>query len=142
MRGYNKTEGGVIKSLVTFTRYWHARVGVLFAVGEGELVPQYGLGIEESCLHSLHISHSSGIYRNVLEKRLVLFVNRPLRQVEYFLGLCPDEQIASFQKALFLPAIIHGEEGYALLGLQDGIGSLNEAFESIVPLLASVAAVS
>ncbi len=79
---------------------------------------------------------------DALNKSRLMFVNRPLRQVEYFLGLCPDEQIASFQKALFLPAIIHGEESYALLGLQEGIGSLNEAFELMVPLLASVAAVS
>ncbi|MCK4514855.1 MAG: hypothetical protein KAU31_06330, partial [Spirochaetaceae bacterium] len=142
LRGYHKTESGVIKSLVTFTRQWRARVGVLFVVGEGELVAKYGLGLEESCLHALHISHSSGIYRNVLEKRLVLFVNRPLRRVEYFLGLCPDEEISSFQKALFLPLIIHGEEGYALLGLQEGTGSLDEAFGAIVPLLTSIAAVS
>ncbi|MEE8441327.1 MAG: hypothetical protein V3S41_06370, partial [Spirochaetia bacterium] len=141
LRGYRKTEGGIIKSLVAFTRHWRARVGVLFGVGEGELVPKYGLGLDEACLHALHISHSSGIYRNVLEKRLVLFVNRPLRRVEYFLGLCSDEHMAYFQKVLFLPVIIQGEEGYALLGLQEGTGSLDEAFESIVPLLTTAAAV-
>ena len=142
LRGYQKTEGGIVKSLVTFTRHWGARVGVLFSPGDGELGPRYGLGLESECLQALHISNSSGIYRNVLARRLVLFVNRPLRQVEYFLGLCPDEQIAYFQKVLFLPVVIHGEEGYALLGLQERISSLDEAFGSVLPLLTSVATVS
>jgi hypothetical protein len=141
LKGYNRSEGGVVKSLVTFTRYWKARVGVLFGASQGELAPRYGLGIEESCLEALRVSHSSGIYRNVLQKRNLLFINGPLRRVEYFLGLCSDDQIVHFQKALFVPIVFEGDEGYALLGLPSTVGSLDEAFQTIVPLLTSVAAV-
>jgi hypothetical protein len=127
---------------VTFTRYWQARVGIILLPDENELAPKYGLGLEQSCLAALRVSHSSGIYRNVLAKRHVLFINRPLRHVEYFRGLCADEQIITFQKVLLVPLIVHGEEGYALLGLPASIGSLDYAFEPVVKRLTLTPAIS
>ena len=126
--------------MVSFTRLWGAQVGILYEQERDDLHPRFALGVEESCWQSLIISGSSGICRNVLAKRHVLYLDQPLRHVEYFNGLCGDEQISFFVKSLFLPVVINGNDGYALLGFRDDVEDVTGLFRRIMPQLSRAAA--
>ncbi|MFP4113741.1 MAG: hypothetical protein ACOCZB_00700 [Spirochaetota bacterium] len=133
LRGYADNEGGVLKSLVRFTRLWNARIGMLYVASEHGLIPSYQLGIDPHCAESLGITKSSGLFRNVLAKRQVLFIKQPLVVVEYFRGLCSSEQLALFERSLLMPTVFRGEPGYALLGMPRSVDSMETAFRSIMP---------
>ena len=70
----------------------------------------------------------------------MLYLDQPLRHVEYFNGLCGDEQISFFVKSLFLPVVINGNDGYALLGFRDDVEDVTGLFRRIMPQLSRAAA--
>ena len=142
LRGYQSNDGGVLKSLVRFTRLWGARVGVVFLEDEDGLVPSYQLGLHARCAEAMKITRSSGLYRNVLAKRYALFVRRPLVTVEYFEGLCEPEQLAVLERSLFLPLVFRKERAYVLLGLPRSVDSLDAAFRNVTPHLGRLQRVS
>ena len=132
MRGFDATDGGIVKSLVVFTRYWRARAGVLYVEEERELVPQYGLGFDPACQETMTISTSSSLFQNVLSRRLVMLVRRPLSEVEYFHDLCGGEPLRVFTTSLFLPMRFRRKPAYALLALPDAADSLEDAFKPLL----------
>jgi hypothetical protein len=135
LRGYKRNDSGVMKSLVRFTKRWEARVGILYIRTEKGLKAEYTLGISQECRSSMLITEDSDIYRNVLSQRLVLFVNAPLTRVNEFSARCSIDDLGQFEKALFVPVTITGQDSYALLGLPEETESMEEAFRTIVPKL-------
>ena len=138
LRGYQNNEGGVLKSLVRFTRVWNARVGIVLVEDEHGLVPAYQLGLDPACAESLGITTSSGLYRHVLSRRNVVFIERPITDVEYFHGLCRPESLGLFDRTLMLPMVFRGANAYAMLGLPRSVESLDDAFRAVVPYMSQV----
>ncbi len=135
LRGYQNNDGGVLKSLVRFTRLWKARVGIILVEDEHGLTPTYQLGLDPSCADSLGITTSSGLYRHLLSRRRVVFIEQPIMEVEYFHDLCSPESLSLFDRTLILPLVFRGANAYALLGLPRSVESLDDAFRSVVPYL-------
>ncbi|MFW5814078.1 MAG: hypothetical protein ACOCWX_01410, partial [Spirochaetota bacterium] len=135
LRGYQNNDGGILKSLVRFTRLWNARVGIVLVEDEHGLTPTYQLGLDPSCADSLGITASSGLYRHLLSRRRVVFIEEPIMEVEYFHDLCSPESLSLFDRTLILPLVFRGANAYALLGLPRSVESLDDAFRSVVPYL-------
>ncbi|MFP4377826.1 MAG: hypothetical protein ACLFP4_12355, partial [Spirochaetales bacterium] len=135
LRGYKRNDSGLLKSMVSFTRYWNARVGIVFQSRDIEHQPYAAIGIDDRCRASMVISKSSSVARNILNKGRVLFIKRPLTEVEYFKDLCSPQSLAFFERSLFLPVVLAGARAYFLLGLRGNLDSLDDAFRSVLPIL-------
>lgn len=135
LAGFRADDIGRLKSLVRFTRYWGARVGVVLEEGELEYKPLLSIGVEGECRDRFRISKSSEVSRNVLAKGRVLFISRPLREVEYFHDLCSVQHLSPFERTLFVPIILDGKPAYFCMGLEEKTTSLDAAFKSILPLI-------
>jgi hypothetical protein len=135
MRGFRDSEGGVFKSLVRFTRFWEAVIGVLMTPENGDLHFTYPLGIDSPCVQSLVIRSDSELHQNVLSKRYVLLIKRPMYHVEYFRDLCSEEELAYFANTVFVPVVFRGRDTYALLAFREPVTHLLDVFRKIVPRL-------
>jgi len=137
LRGYKRNDSGLLKSMVSFTRYWNARVGIIFQPRENEHEPYAAIGIDDRCRSSMVISKSSSVARNTLNQGRVLFIKRPLTEVEYFKDMCSPQSLAFFERSLFLPMVLAGQRVYFLLGLRGAVDSLDDAFRTVLPILRS-----
>ena len=137
LRGFRDDEGGRLKSLVRFTRYFGARAGVILTEQAQEFSPALSIGIEGECRQNLRVSKSSEVSRNILEKSRVLMVFRPLLELEYFHDLCSPQQLSVFERSLFLPITFEGKTAYFCMSLKESVDSIDEALRPVLPIIQS-----
>jgi hypothetical protein len=123
---YPETEGGILKSLVEFTRAWGARAAGVLLPAEGEMRLDYSLAIEERCRRNFVVPVTSDVYRHVLTHRSLLLTREPLHRFRSFRGLCSESAFAYIGSVLLLPIVFRGTEAYLLLGVREGATSIEE----------------
>ncbi len=119
LSGYPNNDGGVLKSLVEFTRSWGTRAAGVLLPGKEGLHMEYSLAIEESCRQQFIVPHDSDVYRQVLAERSLLLTKEPLHRYKSFRGLCSEAAFAYIGRVLFVPVVFRKSEGYLLLGVHD-----------------------
>jgi hypothetical protein len=123
---YPDTEGGILKSLVEFTRSWGARAAGVLMSAEGEMRLDYSLAIEERCRRNFIVPETSDVYRHVLRHRSLLLTREPLHRFRSFHGLCTESALAYIGPALLLPIVFRGEDAYLVLGVRDEAQNVEE----------------
>ncbi len=116
---YPTNEGGVLKSLVEFTRSWGARAAGVLLPQNNELRLEYSLAVEEGCRRSFVVSNDSDVYRHALRHRSLLLAREPLHRFRSFRGVCSEAAFAYIGEVLLLPIVFRGQEGYLFLGVRD-----------------------
>jgi hypothetical protein len=128
---YPNNDGGVLKSLIEFTRSWGARAaGVLLPAGE-EMRLDYSLAIEEKCRRNFRIPNGSDVFRHVFSQRSMLLTREPLHRFRAFHGLCSESALAYIGTALLLPIIFRQQEAYLILAVKESANNIEELLESV-----------
>ncbi len=131
LSGYKRTESGVFKSLVTFTRIAKARAASIFVKKETACVPAYTLGIDDACSEAIRIPVDSFLYRQVLGKQKAILFKHPLQHFADFSGVCSDSLFSYIGRVVICPIRFRGEEAYLFLSAREGIDSVQAFFDSI-----------
>ncbi len=126
LSSYSANEGGILKSLVEFTRSWGARAAGVLLPHDGELRLEHSLAVEEGCRRNFVVSSGSDVYRHVLNHRSILLAREPLHRFRSFRGLCSEAAFAYIGEVLLIPIVFRGQEGYLFLGVRDGATSIRE----------------
>ena len=123
---YPANEGGILKSLIEFTRSWGARAAGVLLPHDGELRLEYSLAVEERCRRDFVVPSNSDVYRHVLSHRSILLAREPLHRFRSFRGLCSEAALAYIGEVILIPIVFRGQEGYLFLGVRDGATGIRE----------------
>ncbi len=126
LSSYSANEGGILKSLIEFTRSWGARAAGVLLPHDDELRLEHGLAVEERCRRSFVVPRDSDVYRHVFSHRSILLLREPLHRFRSFRGLCTEAAFAYIGEVLLLPIVFRGQEGYLFLGVRDGATDIRE----------------
>ncbi len=126
LSSYSANEGGILKSLVEFTRSWGARAAGVLLPHDDELRLEHSLAIEERCQRNFVVSGDSDVYRHVFSHRSILLAREPLHRFRSFRGVCSEAAFAYIGEVLLLPIVFRGQEGYLFLGVRDGATNIRE----------------
>jgi len=137
LRGYKKSESGVFKSLIEFTRVGRVRVASIFVDFGERLRPEYTLGAEEQCMDKIEIPKSSPFYSQVLGKRSVLLLRYPLDRYELFHGKCDEEQFNYIGRILFVPIVFRQKDAYLMLGVKEDVQRIGDFLELYMPVFSA-----
>ena len=116
---YKRNEGGLLKSLIDFTRIWNAKFSAIMVVKDGEYQVEYMLGLEEPCLNFLRVVEGSPLYSVVFARRRILLLTRTLQHYKELQIGCTESEFEYIGCTVFIPVVFRGADAYLLLGLGD-----------------------
>ncbi len=126
LEGFRPDDGGIMRSLVYFTRSANAR-SALLAVAKGrEFAIEYQLGVDESCDGGMVIPAGSELAEQVMHAGCALYLDIPLSEIPGFEWRCSEDHLLNFKPVVFIPLGFRSAAGYLIMSMYPDSGGLEE----------------
>ncbi len=126
LQSYKRTEGGILKSVMEFSRIWNARVAAIFVQTEHGYRLDYAIGIASEKAVGRVLPSSSAIVQRLLRARRVVLVKRPFDNYPELVATFAGERMPFGGRFAFLPIAFRSRPAYFFLGLRNPVDSLSE----------------
>ncbi len=128
LEGYKRGEGGVLKSLMEFSRIWNARVAAILVEAEGGYRLEYAIGIEFENPDPTGqiIPHDSRISQLLRRGRRAVLVKKPFEEYPELVQVFGRDSVSFRGRFAFLPIQFKERPAYFFLGLRTPVESLQE----------------
>ena len=126
LEGFRPDDGGVMRSLVYFTRSANARSALLAVLGDERFDVSYQLGVDESCDGLMSIESQSELGEEVLRSGSALYADAALSDIPGFQFRCNGEHLESFRPVVFLPVGFRGAAAYLIMSMYPESGSIED----------------
>ncbi|TVQ24928.1 MAG: hypothetical protein EA383_09635 [Spirochaetaceae bacterium] len=126
LEGFRPDDGGVMRSLVYFTRSANARSALLAVLSDESFDVSYQLGVDESCDGLMSIASQSELGEEVLRTGSALYADVALSDIPGFQFRCDSEHLGSFRPVVFLPVGFRGTAAYLIMSMYPDSGSIED----------------
>ncbi len=131
LEGFRPDDGGVMRSLVYFTRSANAR-SALLAVSENEsFTVTYQLGVDDSCDGRLSVDAGSELNSQVMQTGSALSLDVSLAEIPGVKAGCETSHLEAFTPVVFLPVGFRGKSGYLIMSMYPESGSISDIISRV-----------
>lgn len=131
LEGFRPDDGGVMRSLVYFTRSANAR-SALLAVSENEsFTVTYQLGVDDSCDGRLSVDAGSELNSQVMQTGSAMSLDVSLADIPGVQAGCESSHLEAFTPVVFLPVGFRGKSGYLIMSMYPESGSISDIISRV-----------
>jgi len=128
--GYRRNEGGILKSLIEFSRVWNARAAGIFVDTDGGYRLEHAIGIDNEQGSGGVITDAGGIVARLRQGRRALLVKRPIEEYPELVSALGGGSLPFQGRFAFLPIEYRGRPAYFFIGLGTQVDTLYELVRS------------